>query len=349
MPWCSEQLVLLRLIGQSTSFAAEAGHITFIVGCSLPAFMLFTTTSYFLEGIGRPVPGMTMMICAVVANVGLNWVFVYGHLGSPALGAEGAAFATLIVRVLLALGVMGFVFLFREATHFGIREPWRGSWRSWALQRRIGHADGVSMGIESGAFTSMNLMASILGTAHIAAYAIAISVSSIVFTVALGVASATAVLMGRSVGRHDWRELRRAGWLGLGLNSTVIACISMVLLVWPEWIVGLYSTDKSVARIAVPLILIIAAALIADGGQRVLVLSLRGCADTWLLTALHLLSYAGIMVPLGWVLAFPLGLASAVLVLAIAIASLVSVTVLASRFSVAFVDSASGRFGASKL
>jgi hypothetical protein len=55
------------------------------------------------------------------------------------------------------------------------------------------------------------------------------------------------------------------------------------------------------------------------------------------------------MVPLGWVLAFPLGLASAVLVLAIAIASLVSVTVLASRFSVAFVDSASGRFGASKL
>jgi len=323
---------LLRLSGQPRPFAAAAGHITLIVGLSLPAYLLFVTTSFFLEGIGRPLPGMVMMALGVIANICLNWVLVYGNWGAPALGAEGAAVATVVARVVLALGLIGFAFRFRAAGRFGVLTPWRGTWRSWAQQRRIGHADGLSLGIESGAFMVMNLMASILGTDHVAAYAIALSILSIIFTFALGISSATAVFVSRAFGRRDGRGLRLAGWLGLGLNTAVVACAGLALLIAPESAARLYTTDDVVVRFAAPLVAIVAVTLLADAGQRVVVQSLRGCTDTWFPTALHLLSYVIIMVPLGWALAFPAGLKSVGLLLAIGIASFASVIVLGTRF-----------------
>jgi len=83
---------------------------------------------------------------------------------------------------------------------------------------------------------------------------------------------------------------------------------------------------------AVPLILIVAPAMIGDGGQRVVAQALRGCHDAWFPTALHMISYAVIMVPLGWVLAFGLGLGVTGLLLAIAIASFASLGILSARF-----------------
>ncbi|HYB10876.1 MAG TPA: MATE family efflux transporter [Alphaproteobacteria bacterium] len=323
---------LLQLSGEPRPFAVAAGRVVFIIGLSLPAYLLFVTTTFFLEGIGRPLPGVVMVVLGVIVNIGINWVLVYGNLGAPALGAEGAALATLIVRVVLALGLIGFAFRFRGAVRFGVLTPKRGSWRSWAQQRRIGHADGLSLGIESGAFMAMNLMASIIGTVHVAAYAIALSLLSIIFTFALGISSATAVFVSRAFGRRDEHGLRLSGWLGLGLNTVVVACAGLALVIAPDSFAKLYTMDDAVARVAAPLIAIVAVTLLADGGQRVVVQSLRGCTDTWFPTALHLLSYVIIMVPLGWALAFPAGLKSIGLLLAIAFASFASVIVLGTRF-----------------
>ena len=82
---------------------------------------------------------------------------------------------------------------------------------------------------------------------------------------------------------------------------------------------------------AVPLVLIIALTMIGDGGQRVVAQALRGCHDAWFPTALHMASYAILMVPLGWALAFGVGLGVTGLLLAIAIASFVSLAVLSAR------------------
>jgi multidrug resistance protein, MATE family len=327
---CSSSL--LRATGQSAAFAEAAGHVSMILGLSLPAQLLFTATSFFLEGIGRPHPGMVMMVLGVMLNFCLGWLLVFGHWGAPALGAEGTALATLIVRIVLALGLIGFALRFRGAERFGATTSFRGSWRSWAFQRRIGYADGLSLGIESGAFTAMNLMAGLVGTADVGAYTIALSVLGIVFTFALGISSATAVLVSRAFGRRSARDVQLAGWIGLVLNTAVMILAGVPLLVSPEAIARLYSTDSSVVATAAPLVAIVAVTMLGDGGQRVVAQSLRGCLDAWFPTALHLLSYAAIMVPLGWLLAFPLGLRSVGLLLAIAIASFSSIGVLAIRF-----------------
>jgi MATE family multidrug resistance protein len=262
----------------------------------------------------------------------LCWALVFGQGGLPALGAEGTAIANLIVRVLLAAGLIVYALSFREAARFGTRQSGTGGWRSGASQRRIGYADALSLGIESGAFTAMNLFAASLGTAAVGAYAIALSLLSAIFTFALGISAATAVLVGRAYGRQSARGVAFCGWLGLAVNTGVMMLAGLPLLLAPASIARLYSTDPVVVATAVPLIMIIAVTMVGDGGQRVAAQALRGCHDAWFPTALHMLSYAVLMVPLGWALAFGFERGVTGLLLAIAVASFASLAVLSARF-----------------
>jgi MATE family multidrug resistance protein len=111
-----------------------------------------------------------------------------------------------------------------------------------------------------------------------------------------------------------------------------MALAGVALLLAPASIARLYSTDPVVVATAMPLILIIAPTMIADGGQRVVTQALRACHDAWFPTALHMISYAVIMVPLGWLLAFRLDFGVAGLLLAIAIASFAALGVVSARF-----------------
>jgi MATE family multidrug resistance protein len=124
----------------------------------------------------------------------------------------------------------------------------------------------------------------------------------------------------------------RAAWIGLAANTVVMALAGLVLGAAPDVVAGFYSTDPLVIATAAPLILLVAATMIGDGGQRVLAQSLRACHDAWFPTALHIVSYAAIMVPLGWILAFPHKLGTVGLLTAIVIASFTALTVLALRF-----------------
>lgn len=323
---------LLEAMGQPPEFAAAVGRVTLILGWSLPAQLLFVATSFFLEAIGRPHPGMIAIGLGAAANALLCWVLVFGHWGSPALGAEGTAVGNLVIRVLLAAGLIVYALSFRDAARFGTRQSGAGSWHGGASQRRIGYADGLSLGIESGAFTTMNIFAATLGTAAVGAYAIALSLLGIIFTFALGISAATAVLVGRAYGRQSVRGVAFCGWLGIAVNTGVMVLAGVPLALAPASIAHLYSTDPVVIATAVPLILIIAVTMIGDGGQRVVAQSLRGCHDAWFPTALHMVSYAVIMVPLGWTLAFGFGFGVTGLLLAIAIASFASLAVLSTRF-----------------
>ena len=323
---------LLEITGQPPEFASAVGRVTLILGWSLPAQLVFVATSFFLEAIGRPHPGMIAIGLGAAANALLCWALVFGDWGLPALGAEGTAIANLIVRVLLAAGLIIYALSFREARRFGTRKSGAGSWRSGASQRRIGYADGLSLGIESGAFTAMNIFAATLGTSAVGAYAIALSLLGIIFTFALGISAATAVLVGRAYGRQSAHGVAFCGWLGTAVNTGVMVLAGIPLLLAPADIALLYSTDPAVVATAVPLIVIIAATMIGDGGQRVVAQSLRGCHDAWFPTALHMISYAMIMVPLGWALAFGFGFGVTGLLLAIAIASFASLAVLSTRF-----------------
>lgn len=69
---------LLHLTGQVPDVARRGGEIMWIISLGLPGHLLFLSSAYFLEGIGRPSLAMFIMVAANVLNIALNWMLIDG-------------------------------------------------------------------------------------------------------------------------------------------------------------------------------------------------------------------------------------------------------------------------------
>lgn len=326
---CLFSETILSGLGQTPEMAASAGAVARVLGLGLAPQLVFITTQFFLEGLKRPWPGTLMMIAANILNAALNWVLVYGNLGAPALGALGSAWATTIVRCFLAIGILLAVATMRDRHRFlvpGTPLPPADA----MLQRRIGQASAVSIGVEGTAFNTLSIFAGWLGPLPLAAYTIALNLVAFVFMVAIGFGASTAVLVGHGRGRGDPGEAAVAGWLGLGLAVVTTTVIAGLIALLPETIAALYTDDPALRAAASAVIALAALVVVADGGQGVMAAALRGYGDTWIASGLHAFSFFAIMVPLAYLLAQRNGAIG--LVQAIIVGCLVAWAVLALRF-----------------
>ncbi len=329
---CAPGESLLRAFGQTVDLASGGGPVVQVLGLGLPAAMIFLTTNFFLEGIKRPLPGMVMVIAANVLNALLNWVLIYGHFGFSPMGAVGSAWATTGVRVFLAVGLVIYVWSMSDHARFGVRARPGGGWGAGRAQRQIGYAAGASIGVEATAFSVMSIFAGWLGAVPLAAYSIALNLLSMVFMVAVGVGSATAVRVGIAHGTGRAGEVALAGWTGLAVNTLAMSGFGVLFAVIPESLVSAYTADPPLRALTVPVVAFCAWVLVVDGGQGVMANALRGRGETWVPTGLHVFSYFVVMVPVCWFLTFALGHGVRGLYEGILIASIVSAGLLCGRF-----------------
>ncbi|MFM2045737.1 MAG: putative multidrug resistance protein NorM [Pseudomonadota bacterium] len=321
--------------GQQPDLAAGGAGVMIIYGLGMPAAALFFTTTFFLEALKRPMPGMIAIVIANILNAVLDWVLVFGKLGLPALGAEGSAWATTLIRWITAFFLLGYVWWMRDRDRFGVRGDTSGEARQWwpgRDQRHLGFAAGASNGLEASAFLALTLFAGLLGPLALGAYTVGLNLIALPFMAALGLAAATAVLVGNAHGAKDRRNTQMAGWTGLGVTAALLSLVGILFALLPETISGLFSTDAALIAVLVPVVAFSAWILVADGGQVVMAQALRGRGDTWMPTALHFFSYYAVMMPVGYVLAITLGRGVMGLFEGILIASLVSVAILSVRF-----------------
>jgi MATE family multidrug resistance protein len=330
--FCASGEALLALFGQTPEIAAGGGRVMLIFGLSVPAALVTIATTFFLEGIRRPVPGMVVTLFGNVVNLALNWVFVWGHLGFPAMGAAGSALATAGVRFAMMLALLAYVWWMPGHAAFGVRRPRPWRWRAGAEQRRVGYGGAVSIGVETAAFGGLSVLAGWLGVLPLAATSMVFNVVATIFMVALGLASATGVRVGIAAGRRDPAGIARAGWTGLGAVAAAMALFGLGLAAFPEAIARFYTDDAALLATAAPLIALCALLLVPDGGQVVMAHALRGRGDNLGTTLLHICSYLLLMLPLSWALAFPAGYGAAGLWLGAIVASVFSVLVLSWRF-----------------
>jgi MATE family multidrug resistance protein len=315
-----------RWMGQDEDLAQGAATVMRVIGLGVPGYLGYLASAYFLEGLKRPWPGTWLMVAGNLLNVVLNawWI--------PDFGAVGAAWATTAARWFLCLAAAAWVWGMRDHARFGVRRPGRRDRAGWALQRRLGYAAGVSIGVEAFAFSSLNLMAGWFGAESLAAYAIGINLLGIIFMIALGVGSATGVRVGHAVGRKNFHDAEAAGWTGLGLDVLLSLPIVGAFLSWPEDAAALYTSDPAVAAVAAVLVGWTALILPFDGAQAVMSNALRGRGETWVPMLLQSAAYLGVMMPLAWWLSTRQGLEAPGLFAAMAAGSVVSAGALSARF-----------------
>lgn len=331
---CQGGEAFLAWSGQSPDLARGGGQVLIMLGWGLPAMLLFSTSTFFLEGVNRPLPGMFVMLAANLLNAALNWVFINGHLGAPALGAEGAALATTLVRWFMFAAIAGYVLTCLDRERYGLivqPSPARGMGKRL---RRIGYPMGLAHGLEASAFSTMTLFAGLRGAVEVSGYLIAMNLVATVFMGAIGFATAASVRVGNAVGRRDAHGARTAGWVAVSATITIMLFLGAVFFTLPQWLSAIYASDARITAVAVPTLLVAAFVLLPDGTQAVLMGALRGTADVWPATGLYLLSFWGVMVPCGYYLGVVRDGGAPALMQAIFIGCLLASMLLAWRFHI---------------
>jgi len=243
---------LLLLLGQSPELAEGGGAVMQMFAWSMPFYMVWVSLVNLLEGLGKTVPAMVITGLSVLVNAGANWVLVFGNLGAPAMGAEGAQLATTVVRVLMLLVFASYVFSRPELRRFRLVGPLTEVWRSGATLRRLGYPMGLATGIEALAYATMTILAGLLGKVPLAAFQTANSLVSLVFMIAIGIGAGTAVRVAQSVGREDRQSAILAAWTGTVMGTGSLALAALVFIAFPAPLAGLYADDPAVVAAAVP-------------------------------------------------------------------------------------------------
>jgi MATE family multidrug resistance protein len=274
---------------------------------------------------------MIAMWLANLVNLGVDHWLVPGHSGLPVEGALAAAWATFAARLVLALALLVYIARMPQARSLGLFDR-RHDREAAREQVHIGLGAGAATFIEMVAFSGMTLIMGRLGGLQTAAWSIALNVAAVVFMAPLGLSTATGVLVGRAYGARDARGVMRAGMMGLGLTAALILVVSVACFFGADAIAHAYTTDARLAAMAASAVALSSVFFVPDGLQVVASQALRARGDVWAPTAFHLMSYAVVMLPLGWILAEPLGWGVQGAVWAVILASFISGGLLTARF-----------------
>lgn len=281
-----------------------AGYVQ-AIAWGAPAICAYLALRFTSEGVGWTRPIMYCTLASLVVNVAGNYVFMYGKLGAPAMGAVGCGVASAIAMWFLLAAFLGYVLLSPRYRPFALFERF-----TWPRRRELGEILALGIPIsatvsaEIGLFTAVSLLMGTLSASIAAAHQVAINYAATMFMVPLAINSATTVRVGQALGAGRPELARHRGFVGIGMCGLFMATSAVVMLLLREEIVRLYTPDPEVSAVAVGLLLVAAVFQVSDGVQVGAAGALRGYKDTRVPMLLNLLAY--------WVIAFPLAWAAAV-------------------------------------
>ena len=297
--WSVTEPVLIGL-GQDPALAREAGVYVRSQIPSIPFFLAMTAMRSYLNGRELVRPGMWVMLIANVFNAAFNWVLIFGNLGFPALGLEGAGIATGLTRILSAGMLVAWIRGFR--LHVGAWQPW--SREAFSLPGSmavlsIGFPIAIQISLEMWAFSGSTFIAGRLGVEAIAAHNITMHLASITFMMPLGISQGAAVRVGNLIGAGRSADAQRSAMLAIGCGAAVMGVAAVGFVLGRNVLPRMYTPDAGVVALAATILPIAAAFQVFDGTQAVACGVLRGMGRTRPAAVFNLIGY--------WVLALPLG------------------------------------------
>lgn len=299
---------LLKYMGQPEEVVAMSiPYYKYLMWSMIP-FMLFAPLKQFLEGIGNTKAPMVILIAANVLNVILNWIFIYGNLGSPAMGAAGAGLATMISRIMCP--VLGTAyFLCNDSLRRYVRLMSRSGFSRFHMRSltKMGLPIALQMTMESSAFVITTIMMGWISTTALAANQIAITMSNMAFMIVMGIGSATTIRISYEYGLRDYAALRLASTASYHIGLLWNAATALLFITLRNYIPMIFTSDPEVIRVASQLMIMTAVFQFSDGLQCVSMGILRGIQDVKITAVIAAFSYIIINLPVGYFIAFNLG------------------------------------------
>ena len=297
---------ILSYMGQPLEVVKLAIPYLSICTISLFPIVVFQGIKQFSDGLSVTKYPMYATLISNLLNVVLNYFLIFGKFGFPKLGIEGAAYSTLISRIL-----MFFILVFILSINSKTKQYLFGFFKSSidkSMMKKIfslGFPSALQMLFEVAIFVSAVWLSGLLGKNHQAANQIALNLSSMTYMVAMGLSVACTIRVGNYKGKQNFAELRRISFSLFLLGLILATAFALFYVVFNTSLPKLYldsgelSLDNlEVIKIAGNLLLISAVFQISDSIQIIALGALRGLQDVKVPTILTFISY--------WIIGFPI-------------------------------------------
>jgi MATE family multidrug resistance protein len=278
-----------------------------LVSFSLIPLIIFQAIKQFSDGMSMTRFPMYATLIANIVNVILNYILIFGKFGFPEMGIVGAAYGTLISRLLMVI-YLWVLLRYKERSKRIVRNIKIFVLDVFVIKKiiNLGALSAMQMFFEVAIFTAAIWLSGLLGKNPQAANQIALNLSSMTFMVAMGLGVASMIRVGNQKGLQNFKELRRIGFSIFLLGIILAIFFAILFFVFHKSLPNLYvdlndaqnyADNREVISIASKLLIAAAFFQISDSIQVVILGALRGLQDVKIPTILTFISY--------WVVGFP--------------------------------------------
>ncbi len=300
---------LLYRMGQPVEVVDAAMPYYRMMAYSIFPVMLFSAFKNFLDGVGNTVVPMIIMMFCNMLNIVLNWVFIYGALGAPEMGVEGAGLATLVSRMLMPVLGMGY---------FALRRRYR-SYTSLLSSTVIGYPDFFSllkmgmpiaaqMFLESAAFVLTGVMMGWFDAVAIGANQIAMTLGNAAFMIVVAVGTAVTIRVSHCYGVRDADNMSLTAKASIHMVLLWDSFAALLFIVLNRQIPLLFTSNAEVVELASQMLIMVALYQVFDALQCAGVGILRGFQDVKVIPWISFLAYVVLNIPVGYLCGFTFGM-----------------------------------------
>lgn len=308
---------------------------------SIMPLMIFLAVKQFLEGLGNTKIAMWITLWGNIANVALNYIFIFGKCGLEPMGAEGAGLATLIARVGQMSAIIAVFFLWKRLriyrTFFSRKAV---TFKLISSLIKIGFPISFQMILESAAFILTSIIALSFGKVAAGSMQVAFSIANVAWMITVAIGSAATILVSHIHGNRHNHELRPTvtATYHLGLLWATIMAVVFITLRQP--IAAIFTDNTEVIALTAELMLLIAIYQFSDAIQGLSISMMRGMQDVKIIMPIVLCSYLILNIPLGILLAyhFDMGCHGLVIGLIVGLSSAALMTALRLRKKVTLAE-----------
>jgi MATE family multidrug resistance protein len=286
--------LVMRAADVAPEVVHEARPYIYLRAVGVVPFLISIAQRSYLAAHSRTRPLVIAVVVGNIVNAALDAVLIYW----VGLGVIGAALATTVVQ-------LATVAMYALATP-GPRPASTAA--DMKVIARYGGPVGGQLFAEVGIFAVATVAAAHLGELPADAHSIALMLSSLTFSFAVGVASATSVRVGHAVGAGDLALARRRGFLGLRIGLAGMACFAALFVIIPGALAAMFTSDHDVIVQSIALLQIAAVFQLSDGTQAIGAGALRGAGDTHSTLVANLVGHYAIGLPVMLALAFGAGM-----------------------------------------
>lgn len=287
---------------------AEVRHIAkyylITLGTGIIPLFIFNTLRSFIDALGKTRISMAILLTALPINIVLNYIFIFGKLGLPAFGGIGAGIATSITYYLVCIIAFAVIQKWKAFQPYAVFKSWvKPRILAWGEQLKIGIPIGLAIFFESSIFAAVTLLMSEYSTITIAAHQAALNFANVLYMIPLSVGMALTIAVGFEVGAKRYNDAKVYTYIGMSGGIFIAAFAALILFFFNETVAKMYSSDPAVIHMTVQFIYYAIIYQFADAFGAPIQGALRGYKDVNMTLLIALVSYWGIGLPTGWLLA----------------------------------------------